>query len=103
MARSSAPMQFPRTMTRGKFAGQTFQTITEYQAALRLSGKTKRKPAGKRAKAASNGGPSAVRKQIKKKDEHAEFVTWAIGMYESYMDVGATPEDALAKTIEMTR
>lgn len=97
-------MTFPRTMTRGKFAGQTFETITEYQSALRRNSKPKRKPAARRKPASSNGGPSIVRKQKQiQKDEHAEAITWIIGMYESYRNIGAGPSQALANTIEYTR
>lgn len=94
-------MTFPRTMTRGKFAGQTFETITEYQSALRRNSKPKRKPAARRKPASSNGGPQ--RKPAVKKDEHAEAITWIIGMYESYRNIGAGPSQALANTIEYTR
>lgn len=99
---ASTGMTFPRTMNKGQFAGQTFQTITEYQAALRMANK-KRKPAAKRAKATTNGGPQRKPAAQKKKDEHAEYIAWIIGMFSSFMEVGASAEVALEKTTELSR
>jgi hypothetical protein len=38
-----AKMTFPRTMTRGAFAGRTFETSAEYLAALRATKENRRR------------------------------------------------------------